>query len=144
METLAEKGERYFREVWDEANTDAIYDWMLSDVEAEGVAPNRVVGPDAFAEFHRAMCALVTDIKVTINQTVEAPPWLSVYATFTGACAKTGAPVAISFQSMLRFEGERLAFGYNNVDFQLLFEQLGQIPEGSLERLFAGERLTLA
>ncbi|MEL7463150.1 MAG: hypothetical protein AAFN79_03745 [Pseudomonadota bacterium] len=134
----------FFTEVWEEENAAAIPKWLGANLEAKGVHKDVVFGPDEFAGFHAALCELVTDIRVTFVQSVEAAPWLSVCGQFEGACRKTGAPISISFQSMAQFEGEQMVLGFNNIDFIGLFEQLGQIEPAALDALFTGGRLARA
>ncbi|MEL6792520.1 MAG: nuclear transport factor 2 family protein [Pseudomonadota bacterium] len=141
LETLTRA---FFTEVWENEDEAAIHRWMTPNLDAKGVLPKDVLGPDEFAAFHRALCALVTDIRISFTQVVESGDWIAVHGRLDGAARATGAPVGFTFHSMARFEGEQFAVGYNALDYIALFEQLGQIDEGALGALLSGAKLARA
>ena len=128
-------------EVWEEENEAAIQDWMTPDVGAKGLHAEGVANPDEFAAFHRALCALVTEIRITFIKGIETGDWFAIHGRFDCKSRKTGAPASFTFHCLSQFEGERFAFAYNGIDFIALFESLGQIEEGSLEALMGGGAL---
>ena len=141
LETLARK---FFTEVWENENEAAIHDWMRPKVEAKGLREEGVANPEEFVAFHRALCTLVTEIKITFIKGVENGDWLAIHGRFDCKSRKTGAPASFTFHCLSQFEEERFTFAYNGLDFIALFESLGQIETGALETLMSGGALKRA
>ena len=141
MPELRERFEEFFAEVWGAEDEAAIAKWMLSDVEAEGVLPKRVVGPKEFAQFHRAILAAFTDVRLEVEHSIETAEWVALYGQIHLTVRSSGQAAAMPAQMMMKFVEGRLAIGQNALDFMSLFQDTGALPPEALWHLLGGGSL---
>jgi predicted ester cyclase len=103
MSTAANKAqsERWFEEVWNRRRAECIFE-MLPDDAVGHLEHGDTVGPEAFAQIHRAFLTAFPDLRVTVEGTVAegedvAIRW-TVSATHRGeffGIPPTGKPVRV-------------------------------------------------
>jgi predicted ester cyclase len=123
-------GRRWFEEVWNQGRREAI---------AELLAPHGVlhegdtdtVGPDGFYPFFERIRGTLSDIHVTISDTLAAGDKVCVRWSCTGkhtgdglGIAPTGVAVHITGISILRVAGGKLVEGWQNWDMLGMMEQI--------------------
>ena len=57
--------------MWTEEDTKAIDELFVVDGKARGLGENHLIGPKDFKVFHAALCALISDIKITLDKAIE-------------------------------------------------------------------------
>lgn len=140
MESNREVMETWFRRVWAELDVAAIDEMFVSDGEARGLGANVLIGPEGFKTFHAALCSQLSDIKISIDHSIESGNWLSTICTLRAISNTTKEMVEMTGSVEVRIEGGKLREAYNHWDFLGLFTQLGMFPSGSFERSLGGEK----
>lgn len=116
-------GCRWFEEVWNRRNPDAIDQLTTPDVRAHG-ADGQTRGQAEFHEFHRLLMTAVPDLHVRIDRCVDGGDTVAVAWTATGSPV-AGRPFEISGLSMMRVVNGKLVEGWDSFDFPALLEALG-------------------
>jgi hypothetical protein len=130
--------------VWVKGDLDAIDRFFQSSTIATGIIPEMQIGPDDFRDLVTAMLHMVGDVKVGLPVAVEDGDWLSALITVNAVRLDNRAPVNVTGQVMVRFEGDKMVETYNQFDFMGLFEQLGQLPDNTLAICMTGQKLDWA
>lgn len=132
--------ETWFRRVWSEADHGAVAELMAEPAAVHGLEDDELFGAAEFALFQRMIVSQFSDIRVTIRQSVEEGEWVA--ALLHIAAVHRGSKKAISGRAhiMCRFVDGKLAEGHNLVDLVSLFEQLGLLPERTIDQLLLGQR----
>lgn len=130
--TNTELMERWFEEVWNKKNKEAIHEMFASDGVANGLGEEPVIGPEKFAVFHRDFVSAYPDIRAEIVDTVAEGDKVAVRFRVTGLHDGDGLGVrptknAVDFTGMtiVRIEGGKIVEAWNNVDFMEMYKQLG-------------------
>lgn len=134
---------RWFDEIWTNGRVDAIDELLTPDAVIHGLGePGREAeGHSAFKNFVATFQSSFSDIRVTVDQTVEerdmvASRW-TVYMTHTGAdlgIPPTNRKVQVTGMSIGRFRDGQMIEGWNNWDQMGLMMQI-QAPPGSVQLL---------
>ncbi len=131
----------WFRRVWAEEDATAIDDMLRPDMQARGLGDQPRVGAEAFKEFHSHIVSQLTGIQITIDRAADDGEWIWALCMLDARCRRSGKPVQISGQVLVRIEDGRLVDAYNHFDFMGLFQQLGLVPDGCFERCLCGEQV---
>ena len=135
-------GRRWFEQVWNLHNVDAADQLATADCKAYGHAPNNeAIGIPQFKEFARSVLAAFPDIKVSVEETISEGDrcvlrWraeMTHSGEFAGASA-TGHKVSVHGISIMRFEGGKVAEGWDNWDQLGLLTQIGAFPAAGLAK----------
>jgi hypothetical protein len=132
---------RYYREVWENGNSDAIDDYFVTRPKGREMAPAVGIEPAEIREWMLVLRKFVYDIRVKVIQTVEEGDWISAMLEITCTDLNTDQPVKVHQQIMLRFEGDKKVESYPAFDFIRFFEQLGQLPTDTRALLLSGTKL---
>jgi hypothetical protein len=141
MSTKRETAETWFRRVWKDRDPNAIDELFVVDGEARGLGDNTLIGPKDFKVFHSTLCALVSNIVITIDKSIEEGDWISVICTLKAKNPKTGAPVGMTGSVLVKIVDGKLIEAYNHWDFLGLFTELGLIPPNTFKRGLSGEKM---
>ncbi|MEX5728528.1 hypothetical protein Ga0609869_001881 [Rhodovulum iodosum] len=139
--TKAELLDRWYRRVYIEGDLDAVDTLFTDSTRAAGLMDDLQVGPEDLKVFVAAMLQLVEDQGYRIVHTIEHGDWISALFDVRAVAVGSLKPVRLSGQIMVRFEGERIVEAYNNWDILSFFEQLGLLPEHSLELGMTGQKI---
>ena len=96
---------------------------------------------DEFKQFHGAMCALLSDIDISIDRVIEDGVWSSALCTLKARSKKTGDNVTVTGNLWARIEDGKILEGYNHFDFLGLWGQLGYLPADSFEQGLQGRKI---
>lgn len=133
--------ETWFQRVWTEEDPSAIDEMFPDDGEAEGLGEETRVGPKGFREFQQELLSRVAEIRIDIEQCMQAGEWMASRCMLRGKCRATGKPVEMSGQCYGRFADGKILMAYNHWDFIGLFQQLGLMPDDAMARCLGGERI---
>lgn len=134
--------ETWFRRVWAEEDESAIDDMLVSETEARGLASKELTGPEGFKAFHRAFLANLCEFDIVIDRFIEDDDWASVLVTINAKCRESGKEICTTGNIYLQIVDGKLIQGDNHIDFISLLEQLGKLPEHTLENALSGGRFS--
>jgi predicted ester cyclase len=133
----AELMHRWFEEVWNNRNADAIDEMFAIDGIAHGLKDpqgNPIIGPSGYKPFHAAFLNAFPDLKVTIEDTVTEGDKIAVRCRVNGTHCGEGigitpcsTPVEFTLMTIVRVTDGRIAEAWNNVDFMEMYQQLGAL-----------------
>ncbi len=70
----------YYREIWENGNSDAIDDYFVTQPKDREMAPAFGIQPAEIREWMLVLRKFVYDIRVEVIQTVEEGDWISRHA----------------------------------------------------------------
>ncbi|MCV2870543.1 ester cyclase [Defluviimonas sp. WL0002] len=131
----------WYRQVWIEADPDAVDRYFAPRTGADGLMPDGQVGPEDFKALVPALLALVRNLEISIDRTMEMGDWLWAQISVHAVAAEGTQPICAAGQVMMRIEGDKITEAYNCFDFLTFFAQTGLLPEDALLLLLSGERM---
>jgi hypothetical protein len=133
--------QQFYQDVWVRNDLDAIDRYFSPTAHADGLIPRMLFTPQDFRELVMSMTHLFGKIEVDCPVVVENGDWVAALVRARTSRADTGAPIEVTGQTMVRFEGDRMVEAYNHFDYVSLFEQLGQFPCDTVPVCMTGQRL---
>ncbi|HKN77423.1 MAG TPA: ester cyclase [Candidatus Acidoferrum sp.] len=114
---------RWFEEVWNKSRREAIDEMFPKDAV---LYDGRVVyrGPEEFKRFYDALREQLSEVRVTVLETISEGNMVCVRWSSTSKQTSTGKQLEVTGMSLLRFEDGHLAEGWQNWDQYGLFQQL--------------------
>jgi hypothetical protein len=131
----------WYRRVWVDADLTAIDHYFAPRAGADGIMPDGQVGVEDFRALVPALLALIRDLSIEIDRSIETGDWLWAQFTVRAVSAHGVDPICARGQVMIRIEGEKITEAYNSFDFITFFEQAGLLPPDAFMLLLSGERL---
>ncbi len=131
----------WYRRVWIDADLAAIDRYFAPRAGADGILPDGQVGVEDFRALVPALLALVRDVSIDIDRSVETGDWLWAQISVRAKTAHGVDPIHACGQVMVRIEDGRITEAYNCFDFITFFEQAGLLPPDAFLLLLGGERL---
>lgn len=129
---------RWFEEVWNKKNCDAIDELLSKDGVIHGLADgsgNPVRGLSAFQDFHAQFCGAFPNMEVHVDDVIaegdKVVARCSVRGQHSGphlGIAATNAPVEFEGIAIVRVKDGQIAEAWNCFDFLAMNKQLGLIP----------------
>ena len=132
---------KWYEEVWNKKNEDAINELYASDCIAHGLADdagNEIVGPEMFKVFFRKFIGSFPHIRVTVDDMVSEGDKIAARATVrlshTGenfllsaekSLAPSGKIIEFSGMTFTTIRNGQIAEAWNNFDFLRLYTELG-------------------
>ena len=129
---------RWFDEVWNRGNAEAIDELLAPDATLHGLAPGDLIGPEAFRAFHASFTATFSDIEVSIERTVEEGERVSAWCSVTATHRDSGRAVTFSGSVLGSIQDGKLQEGWNSWDFLSLLVQLGAVDAEAVAPLLGG------
>lgn len=132
--------ETWFQRVWAEEDESAIYEMFVPKGKAGGLG-QPTVGPDDFVQFHRALLALISDVRIVIDEWFEDGDNIAVRCTMTGK--KRNDPktsIEMKGACFTTMGKGVLVDAENYFEFMGLFEQLGQLPANCFLKALSGQK----
>lgn len=133
--------EAWYRQVWIEADPNAVDRYFAPRTGADGLMPDGQVGPEDFKALVPALLALVRNLEIRIDRSMEMGDWLWAQISVHAQTAESMRAVTAAGQVMMRIEGGRILEAYNAFDFLTFFQQAGLLPEDAFLLLLSGERM---
>jgi predicted ester cyclase len=117
---------KWFHEVWNNNNEDAIEELMTSDSFAHGIlAKDQANGPDGFKLFYKDFKNQFRDIRIEVEEVIAQDEFESARTTVNAIHAATGKNVSFSGICMARIKNDQIAEAWNQYDFLNLYQQIG-------------------
>ncbi|MEP4987312.1 MAG: nuclear transport factor 2 family protein [Paracoccaceae bacterium] len=80
--------ETWFRRVWAEEDAGAIDEMMAPGTPARGLGSQTHIGPAGFKGFQQGLLALVSDVEIKIDKSMEDGDWIFALVHFRRSAAK--------------------------------------------------------
>jgi steroid delta-isomerase-like uncharacterized protein len=127
--------QRWFTEVWNQGNTEAINEMLTDSTVIHGLADTNgvdITGPDAFRDFHKQFRAAFEGIDVTIEDIIAEGDKVVARCCVRGkhsgdslGFAPTQAEVEFTGIAIVRVSEGKIVEAWNNFDFMKMSRQLG-------------------
>lgn len=135
VEDLKPLIQRWFDQVWNAKNADAIDELLAPDCRAHGIQNGKIlVGPREFREFHSGFCQAFPDLKFTVedvlqegNKTAVRFSALGTYAGGLPGNGLAGNKIRLTGQSICHWKDGQIAEGWNNYDELQVLAQIGAV-----------------
>ncbi|HVG20833.1 MAG TPA: ester cyclase [Blastocatellia bacterium] len=129
--------ERWFEEVWNKGNADAIDEMFADDGVAHGLANEQgeaLRGPAGFKPFFQNFRNAFPDIEVIVEDTVAEDDKVAARCRVRGThkgeglgFAATNVPIEITGICIVRLRDGKIVEAWNNFDFMSMFQQLNAL-----------------
>jgi hypothetical protein len=129
--------ETWARRVWEERDEAAIDALRATDATSHGLGQQTLASTESFKQFHRDVCSLLQDTRLSIDHDIESGGWIAVLCTFSGTTG-SGQRVRMSGSIHARIADGKIQEAYNNFDFLGLFARMGLLPADSFQRCIKG------
>ena len=118
---------KWFDEVWNKGDENAIDKLMTSDSIAKGIlADDQPKGAEGFKIFFNDFKSQFHDIKIEVDDVISQDDIESARTTVSAIHTKSGKKVTFSGMCMVKVAEGKIAEAWNNYDFLNLYEQIGQ------------------
>ena len=148
MRSKREVLETWFQKVWTEESVATIYEMFVpQDSEHQdvvnGLSKETALGPKEFEQFHQAMLALIGQVKVSMDFSVEQGDWIISECTLTAVNRKSGGNISIKGCATARVVDGKIVEANNHFDFLHLFEGLDLLPKNTFEHCLQGNPISV-
>lgn len=133
MSDLITALETFLDTVWVRGETDDIADLMHDDAVVCGLEDTPLDGMGDYLRFHRMVQSQFCDFRFDQIQTVEAGTWVAMLSTISLRDSASGVAAHTRIQMTVRFHDGKLAEIHILIDYLALFEQLGRLPDRTLD-----------
>jgi len=117
---------RWFQEVWNKSNVDAIDELMGEDTIARGITDeNSPRGPEGFKAFFHDFKSRFSNVNVTVEDVVSEDDIETARCNVTATQTATGQNVRFSGLCMAKIKDGKIAEAWNHFDFLAMYQQLG-------------------
>jgi len=118
---------KWFNEVWNDDNENAIEKLMTKDSYAHGIlAEGQPKGAEGFKLFYNGFRSQFHNVKIDIDDVISQDDVESARTTVHAVHTATGKGVTFSGICMVRVQDGKIAEAWNNYDFLSMYEQIGQ------------------
>jgi ketosteroid isomerase-like protein len=118
---------KWFNEVWNKSNENAIGELMTDDAEFDGVEKDsNARGSSGFKIFFREFTSQFHDISVVVEDVVAQGDMESARTIFSITDTQTNKAVTLSGICMIKVRDGKIAQAWNSYDFLSLSLQLGK------------------
>ena len=120
---------RWFDEIWNKGNIDAITELMTPDCTIHSLDESEedAHGHDGFREFFGRMRGVLRDMHVEVTDTVASENRIAGVWEVTAVHAATGNPVRFTGISYAKIEGGKVTEAWNSYDTLKLLRQTGML-----------------
>jgi len=123
---------RWFSEVWNKGNGDAIDEMMHPKTTAHGLGAQPMVGNEAFKSFYQSFRDTFSNIHVVVDKTFNDGNYNIAMCTVTAIDKKSGNPVQFTGTSITHIKKGKIVEGWNYYDFLTMNLQIGKISAEQL------------
>ena len=125
---------RWFDEVWNNKNEDAIDEMLAADGVGYGLGGENIVGPENFKVFQRAFVSAYPDLKVTVEDTVVEGDKIAARCRVSGShdgegigLLPTNQPVDFTGMVIVRVQDGKIVEAWNEFNFMEMYKQVGAL-----------------
>lgn len=123
---------RWYDEVWNNENENAIDEMMHPEGKAHGLGVDPVIGIAGFKTFYNAFRKDYEQIKVTVDKTLLDGDYAVTLCEVTAVHSATGKPINFSGTSIAEIRDGKIVTAWNYFDFLSLNIQIGKITPKQL------------
>jgi predicted ester cyclase len=116
---------RWFDQVWNNSNEDAIEQMMTGDARFQGIDDNLPKGAVGFREFFKAFNTQFLDIRIDVEDVLSEDDMETARTVIYATHAGTGKPVVVPGLCMVRVDSGKIAEAWNSYDFASVDTQVG-------------------
>ena len=117
--------ERWYEEVWNKANENAIDELMHDAAIIHGLETDKSKsGPTAFKPFYKSMREALPFVSITLKPIIASEDIEAAHCFVTARNAE-GKELQFSGISIAKFKDGKLIEGWNGFDFISMYQQLG-------------------
>ena len=118
---------RWFDEVWNKDNENAIDKLLTPNATAKGIVPDdQPKGPKGFKVFFKDFRKQFHNVNVKVEDAIAQDDIESARTTVSAIHTESGKPVTFSGICMVKVSDGKIAEAWNSYDFLDLYQQLGQ------------------
>ena len=118
---------KWFDEVWNKDDENAIDKWMAHDSNAKGIiADDQPKGPEGFKLFFRDFRSQFHNVQIDVDDVICQDDMEVARTTVTATHTASGKQVSFAGMCMVKVADDKIAEAWNNYDFLNLYDQLGQ------------------
>jgi len=128
---------RWFDRIWNQSDTSALDEYFALDGVIEGIAPEPVVGPDAFRAFHKQFTEAIANMHIDVGDIIEQDNKVAGHFTVTGVHKVTGKSVTFTSHFFGHGKDGKLVWAVNDVDYLGLLTQIGAVDGDVMEKAMA-------
>ena len=128
---------RWFEEVWNKRNENAIDEMFAEDGIAHGLKTSEgetIRGTEKFKNLYRAFIAAYPDMRITVEDTVTEGDKIAarctLSATHTGegiGIVASNQPVEFTGMTIVRIKNGKIVEAWNEFDFMKMYSQVGAL-----------------
>jgi predicted SnoaL-like aldol condensation-catalyzing enzyme len=123
---------RWFNEVWNKGNENAIDEMFHPQGKAHGLRATPLIGPKQFKPFYRKFRNTLDKIKVSVDKTLTDGNYVTAMCTVKAIHRQTKKRVKFSGVTIARIVDNKLIEGWNYFDFLSLNLKIGKITRQQL------------
>jgi len=123
---------RWYDEVWNNSDENAIDEMMHPEGNAFGLGAEPLIGPDGFKPFYKAFNDAYKDINVTADRLFTDGEYVISLCTVKAVHKESGNPVNFTGTAITLMENGQIKQAWNHFDFLTLNLQNGKIKEEQL------------
>lgn len=125
--TTANLLQKWYDEVWNNANENYIDEMMHKDVIIHGLdSAGTTQGVENFHQFYKNFRLTFPKVQISLDHLFHDNEMATAYCTVTGRSIKA-REVSFSGLSVARYKEGKLVETWNNFDFLKMYQQLGHI-----------------
>jgi predicted ester cyclase len=114
---------KWFNEVWNQANENAIDKFLTTDVMAHGLTDER--GPEGFKTFYRNFTSQFSEINIEVEDVIVQGDMEVSRCNVRATETASGKPVQFTGTCMAHIKDGKIAEAWNHYDFMTMYQQLG-------------------
>ena len=115
---------RWFQEVWNNSNRDAIDELMDANAVVHGIEGINAPGPEGFKVFYDSFKQQFPQVHVEVEDTVSEGGYETSRCTVTATSAQNQR-VTFSGMTFIQARDNRIVEAWNSFDFLSMYQQLG-------------------
>lgn len=116
---------RWFEEVWNNSNRNAIDQLLTTDVITNGIDTKNQSGIEGFKTFYDNFRMDFSNVWVVVEDVISQDDTESARCTVTATHNNSGKSVTFSGNATIKVRDGKIAEAWNNFDFLTMYLQLG-------------------
>lgn len=144
MHDLKTRLVEFMDRVWVRGDLAAVQELMAPGAVVNGLEATTLQGPEDFIRFHKMVARQFDNMSFRTLRAVQDGVWVAAMGEISGTEKRTGLRAVARVHYMVRYEDGLIAEVDNLVDFLGLFEQLGRLPQRTLDLCLTDQRLEVA
>ncbi|WP_406720667.1 ester cyclase [Thioclava litoralis] len=133
---------QFLEEVWANGRVERLPAFVTDATESHGLITDVCMTRGDLEDLVPALRALLDAIQHDILYSYENGRFLHVMMRVSGLSKSSGETVAFTGQSLIEFDGDKIAGSQDHYDLIGLFSQLGFLPKDTVELCLSSEKIS--